>query len=72
MFKLSVIDLVKFPYLDHLSDLGDLHSGKIRKNVNVWAECSYCLARSYLLMWITPWVFMRVGIDNSHPQDWLL
>ena len=48
MFKLSVIDLVKFPYLDHLSDLGDLHSGKIRKNVNVWAECSYCLAQSYL------------------------
>ena len=22
--------------------------GKIRKNVNVWAECSYCLAQSYL------------------------
>ena len=38
-------------------------------------EYNYCLAQSYLFdvdVVVIPWVFMRVNMDSSHSQDWLL
>ena len=38
-------------------------------------KCSYCLAQSHLFdvdVVVIPWVFMRVDMDSSHSQGWLL